>query len=89
MRKSKTRKTEKKAKAKSMKKQKSEIRAEEDATKEKYQEWLNLPEREWTEARKARNAASQGSPVYLSPLTDEIIKNANADPDGIIQIKTD
>lgn len=55
MRSSKTRKTEKKLKAKMAGKVTKELKAKRQESKEKLEVWKNLPESEWTEARKIRN----------------------------------
>jgi len=57
MRKAKNRKQDRKEKAISMKKQKQEIKDNRIARDNKYQEWQDKPESEWTEERKKYKSA--------------------------------
>lgn len=55
MRKSKTRKTEKKLRTKNAPKVAKELKAKKIATKEKLEAWDKLPTEQWSDARKTRN----------------------------------
>lgn len=58
MRKSKTRKTDKKLKAKRLPQLLKEVKAKKRAIKAKLEAWRNLPPEQWTEARKVRNGVT-------------------------------